>query len=142
MIFSWIQRGLRTGVLTTRYPAAIEHLPEDFRGRPVLDASRCQAVRGCDACVQICLPGALALQNNGDGTTQEPDRRLILDYGRCIQCGLCVTACPTGALHMTADYELATKDREDLRMVTVFALPTKSDRKENGKEESNGRAIE
>jgi len=53
-----------------------------------------------------------------------------------------VTACPTGALHMTADYELATKDREDLRMVTVFALPTKSDRKENGKEESNGRAIE
>jgi hydrogenase-4 component H len=138
MIFSWIRRGLRTGVLTTRYPAAIERLPEDFCGRPALDASRCQADQGCDACVQVCLPGALTLQEDRDATTQEPDRQLILDYGRCIQCGLCVTACPAGALHMSADYELATKDREDLRLVTVFALSMNTD----GKEESNGRVIE
>ncbi len=51
MVFSWVRRGLRTGVLTTRYPAVQEHMPEGFRGKPVLDANRCLADQGCEACV-------------------------------------------------------------------------------------------
>lgn len=137
MVFPWIRRGLRTGVLTTRYPAVQERLPEVFRGKPVLDASRCIAEQGCNACVQVCLPEALSLQEvveaTGDETTQ-----LVLDYARCIACSLCVSACPQQALRMTNDYELAVSEREDLRIVTLFAPPDKTGG-ENGKEESNGR---
>ncbi len=137
MVFSWIRRGLRTGVLTTRYPAVQEQLPEAFRGKPVLDASRCIAEQGCSACVQVCLPQALSLrgavETAGNETTQ-----LVLDYARCIACGLCVNACPERALRMTNDYELAASKREDLRVVTLFA-PTDKAGEENGKEENNGR---
>jgi formate hydrogenlyase subunit 6/NADH:ubiquinone oxidoreductase subunit I len=144
IMFSWVRRGLRTGVLTTRYPAVVETMPTGFRGRPVLDASRCQADQGCEACVQSCLPGALSLES---ATTedyhserlsvardagslpvrtrdemQSSRQQFTLDYSRCIMCGLCVAACPANALQMTEEYELAVKERQDLRIVTLFSL--------------------
>lgn len=137
MVFSWIRRGLRTGVLTTRYPAVQEQLPEAFRGRPVLDASRCIAEQGCSACVQVCLPQALDLQEVAE-TAENETTELVLDYARCIVCGLCVDACPQQALRMTNDYELAASKREDLRVVTLFA-PADQAGGEDLKEESNGR---
>jgi hydrogenase-4 component H len=140
MIFSWVRRGLRTGVLTTRYPAVQEHMPEGFRGKPVLDANRCLAGQGCDACVQVCLPAALSLTeavHRTSGTSQEA-RQLTLDYARCIMCGLCVTHCPADALRMTEDYELAVSDREALRFITVFASSIDED-DANGKEKDNAR---
>lgn len=123
MLFSWLRRGLRTGVLTTRYPAVYEEMPEGFRGRPVLDTARCLAERGCDACTRICLPSALSLTSlvpEYEGGTQVEGQQLTLDYARCIMCGLCVAACPEEALYMTPDYELAAQTREDLRFVSLF----------------------
>jgi hydrogenase-4 component H len=137
MVFSWIRRGLRTGVLTTRYPAVREQLPEAFRGKPVLDASRCIAGQGCNACVQVCLSQALSLQE-GVETVGNETTQLVLDYARCIACGLCMDACPQQALHMSNDYELAASKREDLRVVAQFA-PSDETGEENSKEESNGR---
>ena len=37
-----------------------------------------------------------------------------INYLRCIFCGLCIEACPTRALTMTNEYELADDNREDL----------------------------
>ena len=37
-----------------------------------------------------------------------------INYLRCILCGLCVEACPTRALTMTNEYELADDSRESL----------------------------
>ncbi|HXZ64203.1 MAG TPA: 4Fe-4S binding protein, partial [Streptosporangiaceae bacterium] len=37
-----------------------------------------------------------------------------INYLRCILCGLCIEACPTRALTMTNDYELADDNRESL----------------------------
>ena len=37
-----------------------------------------------------------------------------INYLRCILCGLCVEACPTRALTMTNDYEIADDNRESL----------------------------
>ena len=36
-----------------------------------------------------------------------------INYLRCIMCGLCVEACPTRALTLTASYELAFESREE-----------------------------
>lgn len=141
MVLSWVRRGLRTGILTTRYPAAAEDMPQGFRGKPTLDANRCLADQGCNTCVQTCLPGALSMvevvggMNHGESGASQ----LTLDYARCIMCGLCVTACPAGALRMTEDYELASTNREDLRIVTFFAPATPED-DTNGKEGNNGKS--
>lgn len=123
MLFSWLRRGLRTGILTTRYPAIYEAMPEGFRGRPILDAERCLADRGCNACTQVCLPSALTLTSlvpQHEGSTHPEGQQLTLDYARCIICGLCIAACPEDALHMTPDYELAARTRENLRSVSLF----------------------
>jgi NADH-quinone oxidoreductase subunit I len=37
-----------------------------------------------------------------------------INYARCILCGLCIEACPTRALTMTNEFELADSSRADL----------------------------
>lgn len=123
-MLSWVRKGLGTGILTTHYPRKPEQMPEAFRGRPLLDVARCQAAQGCAACVEVCLPGALRLLPSEAGEAP----RLVLDYGRCIQCGLCVSNCPAQALSMTNEYELATTAQEDLR-ITVH-LDGRSDQQQ------------
>jgi hydrogenase-4 component H len=115
-MLGWIRKGLETGIVTTRYPARPEAMPSNFRGKLELDASRCAIGDGCDACVRVCLPNALRVEGAGDG---DGSRLLKLDYGCCIMCGLCVAACPTDALTMSAEYELAARRHEDLQIVVT-----------------------
>ena len=59
-----------------------------------------------------------------EGADNTPDERFSpgerygrtyqINYLRCILCGLCVEACPTRALTMTNEYELADDSRESL----------------------------
>jgi NADH-quinone oxidoreductase subunit I len=143
-MFPWLRKGIRTGVVTTRYPASTETMPEAFRGRPALDIARCQAEQGCTECIQVCLPSALSLTTiteNGtdktEGTTAQATQQFMLDYGRCIMCGLCVDACPADALHMAKDYELATTKAEDGRVIVQFTLAGNHEDDE-GKEQNHG----
>ena len=105
MIFSWLFRGLRTGVVTTRYPRRLDSAATILRGAPVVDAERCRR-DGCRTCIESCLP--VALSTDVDGMLQ-------IDYGACIACGLCVAACPEGAITMSTQVELAVRSRDDLR---------------------------
>ncbi|HEY5492790.1 MAG TPA: NADH-quinone oxidoreductase subunit NuoB [Gemmatimonadaceae bacterium] len=105
---------LRTGVVTTRYPAEPSVPPDRFRGAPVLRSGSAQPP------LSICPTGAL---------TERFDtgrRHVALDLARCVFCGRCAEDPWTGAVTMGRDFELAARCRDDMRLEVVaddFAEP-------------------
>jgi Ni,Fe-hydrogenase III small subunit/ferredoxin len=95
-MLEWISRGLRKGILTSRYPRRPEPAPDGFRGRiEVLDSSRAP-----DELASVCPTGAIRVDGG----------RLSVDRGTCILCGACVAADP-GRFSFAADYETAVRRR-------------------------------
>jgi Ni,Fe-hydrogenase III small subunit/ferredoxin len=79
----WALRGLRDGVLTTRWPARPDPYAAAGRGpATVLDERPAEA--DPEEFERVCPTGAIAL---ADGAVR-------LDQGRCAQCGRCVAARP------------------------------------------------
>ncbi len=76
----WVLRGLRDGVVTTRWPRRPDEYADSWRG-PV-----------------TVLPDAAAGGAAGDlcptGAIQAADGRVRVDQGKCILCGRCVAAQP------------------------------------------------
>src|SRR5215207_5612009 len=101
-------RSLKIGTVTRRYPDVPDPAPPGFRGKPVVDTSRCVAD---GACVAVCPSGAISTVAEVDGHSWQ------LDYARCVFCGLCAEACGQGAIVITPDYELASRTRHDLQVV-------------------------
>jgi Ni,Fe-hydrogenase III small subunit/NAD-dependent dihydropyrimidine dehydrogenase PreA subunit len=99
-VFRLLKTRIQQGRRTLRFPLEGVDLPERFRGRPVLDASRCED--GCRACSEACPTQAIALQP------------LRVDLGACLFCTACQDACPSEAIRYTTDYRLATRSREAL----------------------------
>ncbi len=98
----WFTRGLRRGVVTTRYPAR----PEDSAAAlPTPPSFRVAALTGNVAgrLVSVCPSGALRRQ----------DDVLIYDVGACTACGRCAGAVP-GAVEPSGEFELATTSRSAL----------------------------
>jgi len=93
---------LHQGHRTMLYPyGPPPQMPERFRGRPVIDASKCPD--GCAACAQACPTRAITVNET-----------VKIDLGRCLFCTDCIEACPTGAVSYSDDYRLAVRKREDL----------------------------
>jgi Ni,Fe-hydrogenase III small subunit len=78
----WAIRGLRNGVLTTRWPARPDDYAAQTRGTATILTSW---PARADQLAGLCPAGAIT--TTGAGAVQ-------LDQGRCIQCGRCVTARP------------------------------------------------
>ncbi|MEO6772537.1 MAG: NADH-quinone oxidoreductase subunit NuoB [Kofleriaceae bacterium] len=106
---------LHQGARTVQFPDQEPTLPPRFRGRPLLDASRC--ADGCTACVDACPTGAV---------TAGPDR-LALDLARCLFCADCVEACPEGAIGFSSDFRLAERARSRLLVRSPVPTPTTPD---------------
>jgi Ni,Fe-hydrogenase III small subunit/ferredoxin len=78
----WVLRGLRNGVLTTRWPARRDPCADGLRGPARVLA---QPPAGATGLPELCPAGAISYS---------PGEGLRLDQGRCIQCGQCVTRRP------------------------------------------------
>ncbi len=101
-MFELIRARLQQGYRTMAYPdGPPPALPERFRGRPTIDASKCPD--GCARCAEACPTRAIDL----DGGPR-------IDLGRCIFCTDCVNACPEDALRYSSDHRLAVRERADL----------------------------
>jgi Ni,Fe-hydrogenase III small subunit/NAD-dependent dihydropyrimidine dehydrogenase PreA subunit len=77
-------------------------LPERYRGLPIVDAAKCEAV--CSKCVEACPTDAISREGSPH-----------IDLGRCLFCTDCVEACPEDAIRFSQDFRLATRQRDHLR---------------------------
>jgi Ni,Fe-hydrogenase III small subunit/ferredoxin len=95
-VLAWIARGLRKGIVTSRYPHAPEPELPGFRARvEVIDAD------GAAARLEALCPTAAIRVESG---------RLTLDRGRCILCGACVEAAPE-RFRFSGSYQTASRRR-------------------------------
>jgi ferredoxin len=98
----WFVRGIRRGVVTTRYPAwpdsSAAHLPTPPAFQP--EALTRQAA---DQLIGTCPSGAL----RRDGGV------LVYDVGACTACGRCAAEAPH-AVTTSGEFELAATDRSVL----------------------------
>jgi len=102
-MFKALAARFNQGYRTMKYPYGdAPALPSRFRGRPQIDASRCNT--DCQQCIEICPTAAIS----------RAEGALALDLGRCLFCGKCEEVCPEQALSFTGDHQLAACRREDL----------------------------
>ena len=98
---------------TTRYPFVKLTMPDKFRGKIKFYPERCI---GCKMCMRDCPSNAIKINKVGDKFECE------IDLGKCIYCAQCVDSCPKKALESTKDFELASIDRNKLK-VTLRGEP-------------------
>ena len=98
---------LRTGLVTTRYPAEPGVPPQRFRGLPVLHAGTHLPPP------TVCPTGALSERNDAG------ERRVTLDAAQCIFCGRCAEDPWADAITIGRDFELAARNRADMRIEVV-----------------------
>jgi formate hydrogenlyase subunit 6/NADH:ubiquinone oxidoreductase subunit I len=98
----WFIRGIRRGVVTTRYPARPDP-SEAYLPTPPAFRPRALTAQVADRLVAAC-PGT-ALRRDGDV--------LVYDVGACTACGRCAAAAPA-AVTSSHEFELAATGRSVL----------------------------
>lgn len=93
--------------------------PIGLRGLPVIGEAACAP--GCQACSTSCptqsITGVPAMGGPAAGDT------LQIDLGRCVLCGDCAPACPSGKLSFSNDFKTASTERAGLVLSTARPAP-------------------
>ena len=96
-----------------QYPEQRLNVSRRIRGHELIwSRERCT---GCATCAKTCPQGAIEIvtATNAADNKYEVEKYRV-DTGYCIQCGLCVEACPYDALFMGSSYERAKYRRSEL----------------------------
>ncbi|MGB9464105.1 MAG: NADH-quinone oxidoreductase subunit NuoB [Candidatus Acidiferrum sp.] len=120
-MFKILQKTITTGIVTTNYPDEPAQLSDRFRGRPSFDLEKWTDARPA---AEVCPTGAIFLRDDGD------TRRVTVDYGLCVFCGLCADASADRAVRITQEFELATADRRNLVLTAQYSLNTDGTQRE------------
>lgn len=112
-MFKILGQSFRNGLVTNPYPRVPAILSEDFRGRPAFDFKRWQDARPAAG---VCPTGAISIQDSAGS------RRVEVDYGLCVFCGLCADVSTDRAVRITHEFELAAFERRDLITIATYAL--------------------
>ncbi len=100
-MIEFIATYLKRGAVTTAYPKLPEPAPENFRGKPCVDGSKCTA---CGKCADACPSNSIRLNHN----------ELVVCVGSCVFCGACTEACPAGAISQSKDFEVSSLNKTGL----------------------------
>lgn len=98
----WFLRGLRRGVVTTRYPASVDEWAVTLPSAPAFHSEQLSGELA-DRLQAACPTGALRHEPNV----------LVVDLGHCTGCGRCVQV-SHGAVIDSGEFLLATRDRQAL----------------------------
>jgi formate hydrogenlyase subunit 6/NADH:ubiquinone oxidoreductase subunit I len=104
-----VLRHLTQRPATVAYPAEPSRMPQDYRGKIQFLAEKCV---GCKLCQKDCPSNALVINKVGDKRFEA-----VFQLDKCIFCAQCVDSCNKDAMASTLEYELATLDRNTLRVV-------------------------
>ena len=88
--------------VTLEYPEKKNVVGEHFRGMPVVK----DCIK-CGTCMKVCPTGAIKINND----------KFIINLEKCVFCGNCSFYCPVKAIKMSDCYELASSDKESLKLV-------------------------
>ncbi len=110
---SWMFRRPITIQYPDRTPKPVqETLPERYRGVLENYVPVCTA---CSACARACPIDCIVVETkkhpSGKGRLLT---RFDIDIAKCMYCGLCTEACPTGSLRHTPVFEASSRDIRNL----------------------------
>ncbi len=96
---------------TLEYPEKKRYQSEMFRGKPYVKIGNDGCV-GCGICKKVCPAKAIEY-------IQDNNKKVIsytFNLEKCIFCGNCMYYCPRGAIKLSQEFELATEQKEELKL--------------------------
>src|SRR5207248_4641311 len=111
--------------VTIQYPEERLDMPIWTRGRPrliyELDTGdlRCTA---CGACALACPVDVIKIEQHPSPIKGKVLDRFDIDMAGCIECALCVEACPFRAITMAPDFEMAAFERTTDLVFDMYEL--------------------
>lgn len=116
--------------ITIQYPEQPPHLEDRFRGCLNFDYKNCIV---CGLCVKACPNNVLSFETaQVEGSKKKRLVRYTIDLQYCLFCNLCVEACPKSTLFFVHDFELATHQRDQIKIVYDVPVDTEADMPADG----------